>query len=71
MIAERMICRYFEMDGLGVSFLFECLQQRFAVRPGTITCCDQQRGALANRRSKLQEVPFVTMVKYLAAQGIG
>jgi hypothetical protein len=42
-ITERMIRRDFEMEGLGVSFLFECLQQRFAVRPGTITRESQEQ----------------------------
>jgi hypothetical protein len=44
MITERMIRRDFEMEGLGVSFLFECFAAASLFGPVP---------SLANRRSKL------------------
>jgi len=68
MIAEWMIRLDFEMQGMSVSCLFEGLQQRLAIRSGAVAGRNQKHGPFTDRGSKLQEIPFITMIKDLAAK---
>jgi hypothetical protein len=67
-IAEGMIRLELNMCGICASGLLERFEQCFAVWGGAIICGNQQDGALAQRRSELQEVPFVAMIEDLAAK---